>query len=173
LQFRLLHHPHHGLHLTTAKPPTALRIEIAQSKLFRQSKLDARSRIGHLARDELDSAQRRLMIEQNPARRVQAEAFAVVDRYPMAIELRNTIWTAGVERRVLVLPVGLNLAEHFAGRCLIETCRRETLPDRLEHVRHADRIDVGGMSGLIPGRAYETLRGKVVDFVRLIMLNDP
>src|SRR4029079_5228988 len=114
---------------------------------------------------ELDAAQRRLVIEQDPRGRMHAEALAVVDGDPVRIQLRNAIRAAWIERRLLALPRCLRLTEHLARRRLVEPRRRSALADSFEHVDGAKRIDVGRMNRLVPRRTDEALRGKIVDLV--------
>ena len=128
--------------------------------------LDARHGVGDLAGDELDAAQRRLVVEQDAARRMHAVAFAIIDRAPVAEELGHAVRAARMKGRGLVLRVGLHQAEHLARRRLVEPDRGLDPPQRLEHVDDADAVHLGGDLGLRPRGPDETLRRQVVDFVR-------
>ncbi|MCY1429231.1 hypothetical protein D9M71_451410 [compost metagenome] len=106
------------------------------------------------------------MVEQNAAAGVQVEAFAVVHGDPVAVQLGHAIRAARIERRVLVLLLGLDQAEHFAGGRLVETRVRAELTDRFEQVGNAQAVDDAGGHRLIPGSRDKALCSKVVDLVR-------
>lgn len=106
------------------------------------------------------------MVEQDAAGGVQAEALAIVDGDPVAIELGHAVGAARVERRVLVLALGLDQAEHLAGGSLVEARFRAELADRLEQVGHAQAVDDAGGHRLVPGGPDEALC-RQVDLLRL------
>lgn len=60
--------------------PIALDLEIAERKLLLHAEAGAGDTVADLAGDKLDSAQRRSTNEQDPARRMQAKALAIVHR---------------------------------------------------------------------------------------------
>src|SRR5205085_747536 len=90
--------------------------------------LDSRDGLTDLSRDEFLATQRRLVIEQNAAARINAVAFAVVDGDPMAVRLGDAIRAARPKRSSLRLRRFLHLAEHLAARRLIKADRRIDLP---------------------------------------------
>src|SRR5216684_5476699 len=81
---------------------------------------DRCDRTRDLAGDERFAADRTLVIEQNAVRRVHAIGFAVIDRDPISIKLRNRIRRAGIEWRGFPLWDLLRLTEQLRGRGLIE-----------------------------------------------------
>lgn len=163
----LLQHQPHGFDVVPGKAPVALGVDVAQAQFLLLAELDAGHRVGNLARDELDAAQRRFVVEQDAAGGVQAEALAIVDGDPVAIELGHAVGAARVERRVLVLALGLDQAEHLAGGSLVEARFRAELADRLEQVGHAQAVDDAGGHRLVPGSPDEALCRQVVDLLRL------
>ena len=120
-----------------------------------------------LAGDELASAQRALVIEQDAGAGMEAVRLAVVHHAPMGEELGHAIGAARVEGRLLVLRGLLHLAEHLGGRGLIEARAGADLAHGFEQAQHAERVDVGGVERLLEGQADEALRREIVDFVRL------
>ena len=68
----------------------------------------------NFAGDESFAATRAFVIEQDAVARAKAIALAVVDRRPIGKRLRDTIWAARPERRLLGLRYLLRLAKHFA-----------------------------------------------------------
>ncbi len=99
----LLQHQPHRLDIVARVAPVALGVDVAEPQLAGEAKLDAGDAIGHLAGNELDASQRRFVVEQDAARSVKAEALAVVDRDPVAVEFGYRIRRARIERRRLRL----------------------------------------------------------------------
>ena len=147
--------------------PVALRVQIAQLHMILQSERDPRRRIGDLPRDEFQSPALRFVIEQNAAAGEQPEALTVILCDPVAVQLCNTVGAARIKRRLLVLRDGLHLAEHLRGRCLIEFRLRPDRPDRFEHIRDTERIDLRCRDRLLPARCNKALRREIVHLVRL------
>ena len=99
---------------------------------------------------------RRLVIEQNPARPVQAVGFPVVHRDPVAVKFRAGIRAAGVKRRRLNLRHRLHQPEHLRRRGLI----KPRLPDQ-------PRIRIASNSRCVPVPVTRTFLGpsrKVADW---------
>ena len=129
----LLQHQPHGPHVVARVAPVALGVEVAELERFGEAELDARDAVRHLARDELDAAQRALMVEQDAAARVQAKTLAVIDRHPVRVELSGGIGAARVKGRALALARLLDEAEHLRAARLVKTApsgRRFAAPPR-------------------------------------------
>ncbi len=170
----LQHHPHR-LDVVAGVAPVALGVEGAHHELVLQSELDAGRRVGHLAGHELDAAPRTLVVEQDPAARVQPVALAVVHGDVVAEHLGAAIRTAGMKWCLLGLRRLAHLAEHLRRRRLVEpdrvVLRATDHPDRLEHAQHAEPGDVGGELGLVEAQRHERDRAEVVDLVGLRQLD--
>src|SRR5258708_10461080 len=119
--FVLLQHQPHGTDIVPGESPIALRVEIAQAQFRRQPQLDARDAVRDLARDELEAATRRFVVEENPRTYVQVVALAIVDRDVVPVDLGNPVGTARVKRRGLSLRGLPDFAEHLAAAGLVET----------------------------------------------------
>ena len=168
----LLQHRPHRLHIVPRMSPIPRGVQIAERQLIRQPQLDARHPVRHLAGHELDTAQRALMIEQNPRGGMQPEALPVIHRHPMRVELGHGIGAARIERRPLALHRLLDLAEHLRGRRLIEPRLRTNDAHRLQHVRSPKPGHGAGEQRLLKRGMHKALRRKIVDLVRLHLLND-
>ena len=168
----LLQHQVHGADVVAGVTPVALGIEVAEGEMVGQAELDAGDAVGDLAGDELDAAQRALVIEQDAAAGVQAEALAVVHRHPVGVELGDTVGAAWVERGALGLPGLLDQAEHLRRGGLVELGFRPDEAHGLEHIAGAERGDGAGQDRLLPGGGDEALGGEVVDLVRLDVAQD-
>ncbi len=73
-RFLLQHHPH-GAHIVACVSPVAFRVQIAELQFLGEAELDARHPVGDPAGDELDAAQRTLVIEQDAVGAVQTISF--------------------------------------------------------------------------------------------------
>ena len=123
-----------------------------------------------LARDELQTAPRRFVIEQDARAGEHAVAFAVIDRDEMAIDLGHAVRAARVERRRLALRRLPHLAEHLAGGGLVKAGPRTDLPDGLQQAGHAQGGELGGQHRLLPAGRHEGHGRQVVDLVGLDLL---
>src|SRR5207248_6752861 len=161
----LLEDAPHGVDVVAGEPPVAFGFKVAELEFLLDSLLDSGHAVGDLAGDELDAAQRRLVIEQDAAGGVHAEAFAIVDGAPVGVELGYAVGAARVKRRLFVLDGLLDLAEHLAGRGLVVARLGIGEADGFEQVDGAESGDVAGEHGLHPGGGDEALRAEVVDLV--------
>src|SRR5262249_28934895 len=158
--------------IVAGKTPIAARIEVAELKDIELAVADLRQRPGDLATDELASAQRRFVVEENAGRRADAIALAIVHGRPVSKQLGDAIGAAWIKRRRLVLGDRLRLAEHLRGRGLEEPHRRHDLADRLENAQRADRGRLGGIKRLLERQPDKALPREVVDLVRLYPLEN-
>ena len=140
------------------------------------SELDARHRVGDLARHELEAALRALVVEEDPAARVDAVGLAVVHRRVVAEHLGDAVRRTRVERRALGLRRLVHLAEHLRRRRLVEADRvvvgAADDAHRFEHAQHAEAGDLRGELGLLERELHEADRAEVVDLVGLHLLDD-
>ena len=139
---------------------------------MRLAELYARHAVRHLARHELDAAQRALVVEEDAGRRVEAKALAIVHRDPVAVELCDGVGAARIEGRRLGLRRLLDAAVHFGRGGLVEARVGLRRAHGLQHVRHADGGDGAGEDRLLPGGGDEALRGEIVDLVGFRLLHD-
>src|SRR6185436_1769524 len=112
--------------------------------------LDARHAVADLAGDELLPAPRRLVIEENARTGEEGVALAVVDRDVVAVDFRDAVRAARVERCRFALRDLAHLTEHFARRRLVETDAPVDQANGLEHARNADGIELRREYRLLP-----------------------
>ena len=86
VRFVLLEHQPHRPNILLRMTPVAVCVKVAKLKVFGEPQFDLRHMRRDLPRDELEPAPRALVIEENPARRVQPVGLAVV---PGQFEPRN------------------------------------------------------------------------------------
>src|SRR5215217_181834 len=125
-----------------------------------------------LSRDELPAPARALVVEKDARGDEQTVTFAVIDRDPVPIELRDTVRRAWVERSPLVLRGLRHLAEHLGRGRLVDMGRWTRKPHRLEQPRDAERGHLAGKHGLLPRGRYKALCREVVDLVGLNLIDD-
>ena len=122
----------------------------------------------HLARDELEAAPRRLVVEQDARAREQPVALAVVDgdvvrRRPSRRRTGCAGRTASARSAALRAPCRTSRST-TPGRSRIDVSH---LPDGLEHAGDALRVELAGQQRLIPRCRHERHRRQVVELVRL------
>ncbi len=128
-------------------------------------------RAGDFARHKGLTAARALVVEEDAVARAKAVAFAVVHRRPVSKDLRHAIRAARPERRRLDLRNLLYFAEHFAARSLVKTRADSGFANRFQNANRAQAGDVGGVLGDVEADPHMALRGEVVNFVRLQLVN--
>src|SRR3989475_2458727 len=109
----------HEVHILGGAAPVASRIRSSEPTRLRQPALDASDSMTDLASQELQAAPLRFVIEQDSIRDEQIMGFAIVHTRPVRVDLRHSIGTTGMERRLLVLGLAVHASEHFAGRGLV------------------------------------------------------
>ena len=114
------------------------------------------------------------MVKQDAVAGVQAVGFAVVDGDPVAVDLGGAVGTARVEGSGFPLGDFPDLAEHFAGGGLIKAglALQAENADAFEQAQRAKGVGVGGVFGGLERDLDVALRGEVVDFVGLGMLEN-
>ncbi len=108
----LQHHPHR-LYIISGESPVALSIQVAEAKLSVQAVLDAGHAVAHLARDELQPATRRFVVEEYPGAGKEVVALSVVNGDVVAVHLGDAVRAARVERSRFCLRHLAHLAEHL------------------------------------------------------------
>ena len=169
---RLLQHEPHRLDVVAGEAPVALALEVAEPQLVGHPELDPRHAVTDLACGELQSTARRLVVEQDPARRVQVVGLAVVHGDPVAVHLGHAVRRTRIEGRVFVLGHLEHLAEHLARARLVVANIRIDDPDGIEDARHAEGGGFTGEDRLRPRRLHERLRREVVDLLRPVLAED-
>src|SRR5581483_5364655 len=126
-----------------------------------------------LASDERLTADWRLVIEQDAVARVEAVRLAIIDRDPVAVELRDAVRRSWVERRLLGLRDLLHQAVELRSRRLIEArlVFQTEDADGFEQSQRSERVAVGRVLRLLERHCDVRLRGKVVQLVRLHLLH--
>ena len=76
-----------------------------------------------------------------------------------------------MEGGAFVLGLGLDLAEHLAGRRLINTGIRGVRANRLQETQGPEPVDFTREGWLREGGTHERLRRQIIHFVRLAQLN--
>ena len=114
------------------------------------------------------------MVEKDAVAGVDAISLAVVDGDPVGVELGNGVGAARVEGGGFLLGDFLDETEEFRGAGLVEAgfLFQVKNADGLQDAQGAQRVGVGGVFGLFKADGDVTLRGEVVDFVRLGLLDD-
>jgi hypothetical protein len=144
----LLEHCPHRLHVVTGEAPVALHVNVSQAQFTLQAKLDACHRVRDLAGHELYASQRRFVVEEDAAGRMQAEAFSVVHRHPVRIQLGYAVRAARIERRRFALARLLHFPEHFARAGLVEASLRVHDANGLKQVHGPEARHVAGQNRL-------------------------
>ena len=108
------------------------------------------------------------MVEKYAVAGVDAVGLAVIHGDPVGIELGDRVGAARVEGGGFLLRGFLYQAVEFGGAGLVET----GFLFQAEDAKGAEGIGVGGVLGLLEAERDMALRGEVVDFIRLGLLDD-
>ena len=171
---RLLQHEPLHFNVVLGVAPIALGVQVAQEQAVLQAQLDARQGAGDLAGDEGFTADGAFVVEQDAVAGVDAVGLAVVDGDPVGVELGHRVGAARVEGSGFLLGDFLHQAVEFAGAGLVEAGFLFQTQDAygLQYAQGAQRVGVGGVFGLLEAHGHVALRGEVVDFVGLGLLDD-
>ena len=147
--------------------PVSQRIQVSQHQLVLHAELDARQTARDFASDESLAPNRAFVVEQYAVARKQLVSFAIVDCYPMGVELGGAVRAARIERRGFGLWMLLHQPEQFRRRCLIKASflRKSEYADGFKQSQRSERIGVRGVFGLFERRHDMALSRKVVDFI--------
>ena len=147
----MLEHQPHGLDVVARVAPIPLGVQVSESQLGGLPKGDLGRTVADLAGDELKSAPGALVVDKHPRAGVQAVALAIVDGDPVAVDLGHSIWASGMEGCGFGLGDLVDLAEHFAGTCLVETDIRVDEADGVEHAGYTQGRRLTGQDRLAEG----------------------
>ena len=116
----------------------------------------------------------RFVVEQDAVAGIHAVGFAVVDGDPVGVELGAGVGAARVEGGGFLLRDFLHQAEEFGGGGLVEAgfLFQAEDADGFEDAQRAEGVGVGGVFGFFEADGDMALRGEVVDFVGLHLLDD-
>jgi hypothetical protein len=176
VRFLLLQHHPHRFDVVAGKAPIAARVEVAERELVLHAELDAGRAAGDLAGDEVLTAPRRFVVEQDAVGGEQSIGLAIIDGLPVGVDLGAGVGAARMERRGLALRHFGHPPEHL-GRARLVVARRAAMAlvviaQRLQQAERAEPNHVGGIFGLIEGDAHVRLRGEVIDLVGAHLLDD-
>ncbi len=173
-RFVLLQHQPLHFDVVLGVAPVALGVHVAEVETVLQTEFDARQGAGDFAGDEGFAADRAFMVEQDAVAGVHAIGFAVVDGDPVGVELGAGVGTARVERGGFFLRGFLHEAEQFAGAGLVEAgfLVEAEDADGFQDAQGTEGVGVGGVFGFFEADGDVALRGEVVDFVGLNLLDD-
>src|SRR5262249_46667596 len=158
--------------VVAGEAPVAVRVEVPERERVGEPERDPRDAVADLARDELQAAARRLVVEEDARHRKQVVALAVVDGDVVPEHLRHAVGAPRVERRELGLRHFTDLAEHLGRGRLVDADPRVDLAHGLEDARHALRVELAGEHRLVPRRRHERHRGEVVELARPHRVDD-
>ena len=99
----LLQYQPHRADIVAREAPVAAGAQVAVAERVGQPQLDARHAVRHLARDELQAATGRLVVEEDAGGGEEVIALAVVDGDVVREDLGDAVRAAQVEGRLLGL----------------------------------------------------------------------
>lgn len=154
--------------------PITLRIQVTEVQARLLPERDVRGGARDLAGDERPAAARALVVEEDAVAREHAIRLAVVDGDPVAVELRDAVRRARVERRRLALRRLDDLAVELGGGGLVEAhvLLEPAGADRVEQAQRAEAVDVAGVLGHLEGDLDVRLRTEVVHLRGLHLRDD-
>src|SRR3981081_2246512 len=150
LGLRLLEHQPLRTHIVARVSPIPFRIQIAQMQGILQTGANPRQRTGNLAQTEGLPSQRRFMVEEDAAARIQAVGLAIVHADPVSVEFGDAVGGAWIKWGGFALWSLLRFAEHFRRRRLVKA--RVPLKTQYPHRREpSQREDGAGVCRIFRG----------------------
>src|SRR5437870_12681543 len=115
IRLLVLEDPPHQVDELRGVSPVASRVQIPEADRLRETVMDFRHTVAHLACQELETASLGFVIEQDAVRDEQAVGLPVVHAGPVRVDLGDAVRTPGMKWRALVLRLSVDLPEHLAG----------------------------------------------------------
>jgi len=114
------------------------------------------------------------VVEQHAVAGVHAIRLAVINSYPVGVQLRNAVGAAGIEGGGFLLWGFLNKAIQLTGAGLINAgfFSEPEHPHRFKDAQRPESIAVGGVLRGLKTDSHVTLGTKVINLIRLHLLND-
>ena len=170
----LLKNQPHALHIVAGIAPVATGIEIAEIQFVLKSGRDAGHGKRDFARHECFASPLALVVEENSVYGIHAVTLAIVLGYPVAIKFGASVRAARVERSGFALRHFLHLSEQLRRAGLINAgfFVEPEHSYRLKQAQSADGVGVGSVFRHFKRHFHMALCRKVVDFIRLQLLND-
>ena len=114
------------------------------------------------------------MIEKDTVYGKHSITFAVVFGNPETILFGYSVRATGIERRCFRLRNFLYFSVEFRSRCLINLCffLHAQDADSFQHTECTNGVRFSCVFRYIKRYLYMTLCGKIIDFIRLHLLND-
>lgn len=123
----LLQHEPHGLNVVASVTPVTFRVEITQRDRLLLAEMNLGNAASDLARHEIATTARRLVVEQDAIHGEHIVGLAVVDDDPVGVEFGRAVGRTRVEGRLLCLRYLLDFAVQLRGRCLIKSKRKKKI----------------------------------------------
>src|ERR1700719_3393670 len=129
--------------------------------------LDRRDRARDSPRHKGFTAARTFVVEQNAIARVQTIALAIIHRRPVSEHFCDAVRTARPKWRSFRLRYGLDFAEHFAARSLVEARSQPHFANCFENSDRSDASHVRGIFRDIETYPHVALRTEMINFHRV------
>src|SRR5207248_596895 len=101
-------------------------------------------------------------VKKNAIACEEVVAFAVIDRHPMRVNFCGRVRTARSEGSLLILR-RWRVSEHFAARCIVETCCDAGFANRFQDADCTQTCNLAGVLGDVEADADMTLSAEVID----------
>src|SRR5579872_40176 len=154
-----------ALHVFRRIAPVPLRFQISEVQNLLAPGQNPSEAPGDFASDKCFAAARAFVIEKNSIGRIQAVAFAVRSRHPVAVYLGDRVRAARFKWSVLILGRGRR-AEHFRTGGLVKSGFDSAAANGFQNPHGAESGNVAGVFGNLKADLDVTLRGEVINFIR-------
>ena len=169
LCFVLLQHPPHRFHIFRSVSPIPLRLQIPQKQLLLEPCLDPRHSPCDLAGDKSLPPPWAFMIKQNATGGVEAIAFPIVHRDPVAVHLGGGIRAPGIKWSCFLLGNLLNQSVHLGTGSLIKAGLGHHVPHRIQQPYRADCRHIASEFRDIKAHTDMALRRQIINLFRLCL----
>src|SRR5207245_891552 len=115
IRLLVLEDPPHQVDELRGVSPVPPRIQVPEGNRFRETVMDFRHAIAHLACQEFETSSLGFVIEQDAVGNRQAMGLPVVHTGPVRVDLGDAVRTSRMKRCALVLRLSVDLSEHLAG----------------------------------------------------------
>ena len=162
------------LDVIASETPIARSLQVAKVQFLLKADLDSANSTCNLASDEVLTATRAFVVEENAVASEHAVSLTIVHSVPVCSHLRHSVGGARVEKCLLILRRGCS-AEHLGGASLVvlncASSIAHMVANSIEKAESSSGDNISSVFRVLERHADVGLGTKIEDLIRLDLVN--